>query len=141
MRRLSRIRPRRRDEDDGILPLVNIVFLLLIFFMVAGRLAASDPFGVEPARSAAEGEAPPGPPLILLGADGRLALDGAEMEEQALVEAVAARVAARRAAGGAAEARLKADGGAEAAALVALLGKLKAAGVETAVLLTARAGG
>ncbi len=137
MRRLSQSRPQRRDEDERILPLVNIVFLLLIFFMVAGRLAATDPFPVEPALSAAEGEAPPEPPLILIAADGRLALDGAEMEEAALIEAVAARIAS----GGAAEARLKADGGAEAAALVALLAKLKTVGVETALLLTSRAGG
>ncbi len=137
MRRLSRSRPRRRDEDERVLPLVNIVFLLLIFFMVAGRLAATDPFTVEPARSAAEGEAPPEPPLILLAADGRLALDGTEMDETALIEAVAARIVA----GGQTAAQLKADGGAEAAALVSLLSKLKAAGVETALLLTARAGG
>ena len=27
---------RRDYEDDGLLPLVNIIFLLLIFFMVVG---------------------------------------------------------------------------------------------------------
>ena len=29
---------RRRRDDDPILPLINIVFLLLIFFMLAGRI-------------------------------------------------------------------------------------------------------
>ena len=27
---------REYDDDDGLLPLVNIIFLLLIFFMIAG---------------------------------------------------------------------------------------------------------
>ncbi len=29
-------RKRREYDDDGLLPLVNIIFLLLIFFMIAG---------------------------------------------------------------------------------------------------------
>ncbi len=136
MTRLSPNRPRRQDDDDRVLPLVNIVFLLLIFFMVAGTLSASDPFTVEPAHSATQGESSTEPPLILLAADGRLALDGAEMAEDALLEAIAARIEAD----GVAEARLKTDGGAEAVMLVALLAKLKEAGVETALLMTAPSG-
>ena len=46
--------PRPRNEDERILPLINVVFLLLIFFMLAGRLSASDPFQVEPPRSSAD---------------------------------------------------------------------------------------
>ena len=29
-------KPKREYEDDGLLPLVNIIFLLLIFFMIVG---------------------------------------------------------------------------------------------------------
>ena len=29
-------RKKREYDDDGLLPLVNIIFLLLIFFMIAG---------------------------------------------------------------------------------------------------------
>ena len=31
-----KIKERREYEDDGLLPLVNIIFLLLIFFMIVG---------------------------------------------------------------------------------------------------------
>ena len=31
-----KIKERRDYEDDGLLPLVNIIFLLLIFFMIVG---------------------------------------------------------------------------------------------------------
>lgn len=35
-----RLAPRpRRPADDGIVPLINIVFLLLIFFLIAGTIA------------------------------------------------------------------------------------------------------
>ncbi len=130
-------RPRRRaSDDDRILPLVNIVFLLLIFFMIAGRLAATDPFEIAPIRSAAEAEPPAAPPLVLFGADGRLALDGEVMDEPALLAAVAARMGE-----GESEVRLKADGAAAAEDLVRLLAALKATGAKTARLLTVPAGG
>jgi len=28
---------RLRNNDDGLIPMINVVFLLLVFFMVAGR--------------------------------------------------------------------------------------------------------
>jgi len=31
-----KIKDKREYDDDGLLPLVNIIFLLLIFFMIAG---------------------------------------------------------------------------------------------------------
>jgi biopolymer transport protein ExbD len=30
--------PRRKTGDDNIIPMINIVFLLLIFFMIAGQI-------------------------------------------------------------------------------------------------------
>ncbi|MFP3977393.1 ExbD/TolR family protein [Marinobacter sp. KMM 10035] len=34
----------RRDfsSNDNLVPLINIIFLLLMFFMIAGRIAVSD---------------------------------------------------------------------------------------------------
>jgi biopolymer transport protein ExbD len=109
---------------------VNIVFLLLIFFMVAGRLAADDPFEIAPPRSAAGGAAPEGPPLVLAGADGRLALDGAVMARPALLAAIPERL------GPAGRLRLKVDGRADAAKIVGLVAELKAAGARDIRLLT-----
>ena len=34
--KLNTKKKREYDDDDGLLPLVNIIFLLLIFFMIAG---------------------------------------------------------------------------------------------------------
>ena len=46
---------RPKTSEEGVLPLINVVFLLLIFFMLAGRLASVDPFRTEPPLSASEG--------------------------------------------------------------------------------------
>jgi biopolymer transport protein ExbD len=120
-------RPRRRigGADDGVLPLVNVVFLLLIFFMVAGRLTAGDPFPVTPARASLDAPPPEAAPTLLIGADGRMALDGAAMDRAALPAALA----------GATRLRVKADGAADGAAVVRLLADLRAAGVAEARLM------
>ena len=39
--RLTRKPPR--SSDDGLIPMINIVFLLLIFFMIAGQIAQQEP--------------------------------------------------------------------------------------------------
>ncbi|MFO7855111.1 MAG: biopolymer transporter ExbD [Paracoccaceae bacterium] len=120
------------DGDASVLPLINVVFLLLVFFMVAGRLSDGDPFEVAPPESRTEGPAPAAPMRVLLAADGRLALDGEVMEREALLAAVAARLEAEPEA----ELRVKADGAAEGAALAALVADLAAAGAREARLVT-----
>ena len=34
--------PRKDNSDDQLIPLINIVFLMLIFFMVAGQISEQD---------------------------------------------------------------------------------------------------
>lgn len=120
------------NDDDRILPLINVVFLLLIFFMVVGSLAATDPFQIEPPRSLNGEVGDPRDVVLLIGADGRLALDGAVIEPAGLQVAVTAKLAtaADR------EVHVKADGGADATAVVALLETLRRAGAERVRLMT-----
>lgn len=124
--------PRRRNDDERILPLINVVFLLLIFFMLAGRFSATDPFQVAPPLSVSEGPAATEEVVIHVSADGRLALDGEILEQQELRAAVAERLDGAAAV----RVRLKADGSAEAVRVVAAMELLRAAGVEKLQLLT-----
>ena len=112
-----------------MLPLINVVFLLLIFFMLAGRLAAVDPFPTEPPRSASEGLTQEHDMVVHVDADGRLALDGTIMDAAELRGAVVRYGASRTV-------RLEADGRAEAVRVVAVMELLRAAGVEKLDLLT-----
>ena len=81
---------RRPDQtEERILPLINVVFLLLIFFMIAGSLSVTEPFDLEPPASRGEGEHEPDSLMILLGQDGQLALKNELIEEVALLERLA----------------------------------------------------
>ncbi|MGE0253427.1 MAG: ExbD/TolR family protein [Alphaproteobacteria bacterium] len=126
-------RPRRRREDEAsILPLINVVFLLLIFFLVAAKLALPDPFGIQPPASASEGAPEARVHEVLVAADGRLAVDGETVDEAGLRAALGAigKDAAE-------PLRLKADGGAEATRVIAVMEMMREAGVAKVRLLTA----
>lgn len=130
---LTRIgRGRARGEEESVLPLINVVFLLLIFFMLTGTLAASDPFEIAPPRSASEGTSGARDMIILVNADGRLALDGVVMEPPTLSDAVGERIAE----GSVSRTQLKADASAEAAHIVQVMELLRDAGVDRLQLLT-----
>lgn len=119
---------RPRNDDDRILPLINVVFLLLIFFMIAGRLTSADPFEIAPPTSASGEDPAAGEALVLVAADGRLALDGAPVSEAELADRL--RGAEGR------QIRLKADANAEAVRVVAVMEVLQEAGIEKLDLLT-----
>lgn len=127
MRRLAPARPRRRGDDE-LLPLINVVFLLLIFFMVAGRLSATDTFAVEPPQ-AARGDVAGAPALtVYVSADGRLAVDADMVDLADIADAVRRRVAEAPGTA-AAPVRIKADGGADAGRVVAVTEQLRDAGI------------
>ena len=117
-----------------MLPLINVVFLLLIFFMLAGQLASTDPFPTEPPRSASEGMTQERRMVVHLGADGRLAFNGAIVDEAALRDAVARH-------GPSPAVQLKADSRADAPRMVRTMELLRSAGVERVDLLTRLDGG
>ena len=89
--RLSRPSPRS-FRDDTLIPLINIVFLLLIFFMLVGQIRPPELLTVEPPISRV-GEATAAEPILLLMDDtGQLALDGEVLAREALAERLAVRL-------------------------------------------------
>lgn len=128
-------RSQRRNDEERILPLINVVFLLLIFFIIAGQLAATDPFEVEPVTSASEAPAEVPELVVLAGSDGRLALNGQIMNEAELKSAFAAHLD-RDGIDEVPPVRLKADGRAEAGRIIAVMEILREAGAQKIRLLT-----
>ena len=63
---------RRRPHREPIVPLINVVFLLLIFFMLVGSVRPSEPLAVELPRAAAGKEPGRDGRVLYLGADGAL---------------------------------------------------------------------
>ena len=125
--------PRPKNEDERILPLINVVFLLLIFFMLTGKLTAIDPIEVTPPRSASEGVIDVQELVVVIGANGDLAFDGELIPQASLPNAVAERLGGDRAA----QVWLKADSGADSVQVIAVMEILHEAGVERLKLLTA----
>ena len=124
--------PQPKNDEERILPLVNVVFLLLVFFMLAGRLDVREPFEVALPRSISEAVPELQALRISIGADGRLGLDAEIVDESTLRVAVADRVSADPAI----RVRLEADARVEATRVVALMELLREAGAARLMLLT-----
>lgn len=132
MKLLNKPSLKPRSDDERVLPLINVVFLLLIFFMLAGRLVASDPFAIQPPRSASDGLTDALEMVVLVAADGRIAIDNSEIDANMLAAVVAERLAEAPGL----QVRLKADGTADAANVVGVMDTLRESGVDRLQLLT-----
>ena len=122
----------QEEEPDTILPLINVVFLLLIFFIMTGALHAVDYFNVNAPSSSSEFQASLDDTVILVGGDGRIAIDNKEVDEVDLQLSVSDKLAANAGA----IFRIKADGRVDAARVVEVMELIEAVGVRRVMLLT-----
>lgn len=62
---------KRSSGEENIVPMINVVFLLLIFFLLAGTLTQRPPFDLEPVATTLQppGEAPENGLYISAGGD------------------------------------------------------------------------
>jgi biopolymer transport protein ExbD len=128
--------PKRSSRVDiDMVPMINFAFLLLVFFLLVGRIAPADPLGVEPARSHTLDPAQQATDVLLVGADSRVAFGGVVLGPEAL----AARMSAWSVAHPGMPLPVKADARLEATAAIALLDTLRDAGVRDVRLLTVQA--
>lgn len=55
-----------QQMDNSMVPMINVVFLMLIFFMVAGQIKKADPVTVIPPMSINEAQAKTEPSVLLI---------------------------------------------------------------------------
>jgi biopolymer transport protein ExbD len=127
---------KQEEEPDTILPLINVVFLLLIFFIMTGALHAVDYFNVNPPSSSSQIQGSLDDTVILVGSDGRIAIDNKEVDEVDLQLSILDKLAANAGA----VVRIKADGRADAARVVEIMELIEAVGVGRVMLLTLEPG-
>ena len=127
-------RPKSKNDDERILPLINVVFLLLIFFMITGKLTPPEPFDIDPAQSASKQPAEPAVRIILIDASGKIALNGEILDETAFKAAITTLFSSKISASQ--PIRLKADGRTQAKHVVEVMEWLRAAGATKLLLLT-----
>lgn len=76
----------RRQSTESIVPMINVVFLLLIFFLMTAKLAQPDPFEVTP-PVAGKGDDPASETALYVGKDDQLQFQ--ETTGDAVYEALA----------------------------------------------------
>ncbi|ARE39822.1 Biopolymer transport protein ExbD/TolR [Rhodovulum sp. P5] len=128
--------PPRPPRREMVLPMINVVFLLLVFFMLAARVAPPDPLPVTLPEAAA-GDPADGPLVLHLGANGQLAFRDAMGEDAALTALRVALGDAERD-GPMPKVLLRADRAVPGARVAALLPQLAALGLRDVSLVTSR---
>lgn len=123
---------RRRDTDENLIPLINIVFLLLVFFMLAGSFTPPEQFEVTPPLSSSRAPVEERALEILLSADGRMAVGARTLDRLALRRLLRNRLSAQPGL----RVQVKADGRLAARVVLEVMEVLRQAGVEKLRLLT-----
>lgn len=82
----------RRSAPETIVALIDVVFFLLVFFMLIGRLDATSPFELRPARAVTGSDMPAGGVTLAIAGDGALALDGIQVDAAGVLEGIRTRL-------------------------------------------------
>ena len=122
---------RRDRSPETIIALIDVVFFLLVFFMLIGRMDATAPFDVTPATSQSGSDMPGGGLTVAISAEGDLAVDGA----LATAQEVLALLQERLAADPGVLVRVNAHKDAELRRILPLVAELKDAGARDVMLV------
>ncbi|MBK0327145.1 biopolymer transporter ExbD [Rhodobacteraceae bacterium F11138] len=86
-------RAPRAQHSETIIALIDVVFFLLVFFMLIGRMDATAPFDVVPPIADTGRDMPAGGATLAVSRNGALALDGADIARDDLDPALASFLA------------------------------------------------
>lgn len=84
---------KRRERLEFALPTINVIFLLMLYFLVAGTLVQRDEMSVMPPETAEVATDRLPRPLLLITNEGEFFLDGRLVPEAELAAAAATAVA------------------------------------------------
>lgn len=127
------VQQRPPRELVNITPLIDVVFILLVFFMLAGAIERPEVVDVAPPVSESKLEGDVEDVVILIGKDGTVVFQGQPMRNDAdLVRTATVWFAVRPDS----SIQLKADAGADAARVIKVMELLREAGALYLVLVT-----
>lgn len=125
--------PPRKPKAEAIVPMINVVFLLLVFFLMTAQIAPPEPFQVL-LPAAEQDTAVEGQVALYVNAEGLVGYQDLR-GEAAITGAIAAL--AEGDADMPAPLLLRADAGVEAASIAKLMTDLSKAGARDVTLVTA----
>ncbi|MGF1620102.1 MAG: ExbD/TolR family protein [Rhodomicrobiaceae bacterium] len=120
------VRPREGDQHDRLIPMINVVFLLLTFFLIAGTIRVSDGLNIEPPAIATSGVIDEQGPTLSVEASGALHFGGRAVtmdEAVAVLKEASASMLASGADDG--EIQIKADRNTPSSVILPLLQRLR----------------
>jgi biopolymer transport protein ExbD len=79
----------RRDSPETIVALIDVVFFLLVFFLLIGRMDATAPFQVTPPLAVTGSDLPGGGATVAVSATGDLALNGSPADRAKVLSGIA----------------------------------------------------
>lgn len=123
---------REPDRHERLIPMINLVFLILTFFLIAGTVRAVDPLQVEPPSVQSAGALDAQDPILYVDAAGSIAFAG----ERVSLDAVIGLIKPVLNANNGATLQIKADRATEARVILPLLARLQAAGIASVQLVT-----
>lgn len=118
------------EATENTLPLINIVFLMLIFFMITGRITPNEAVEIVPPVSSQNGQVPEDKATITLDPDGAMFLGAAPTDLKGLKTYLAAQNPEDT------EINVRADGTVSGAKAVAVLQMIRKSGHKNIRLLT-----
>jgi biopolymer transport protein TolR len=124
-------RPAAKQSGETIIALIDVVFFLLVFFMLIGRMDATSPFDLVPPTAFTGTDMPAGGITVSISAAGDLALDGLASDRTSLIFDIATRLSNEPAL----MVRVNADKSAELRHVLPLVGEIEAIGAREVVLV------
>ena len=123
---------KKRARSPNLVPLINIVFLLLIFFMLTGTLKRSDIFDISPPESSTGADAEAPELVLLISKSNKLALNNQNIEFSELYTKLLNIVQEYPLQ----EVLIKADGKAASGTLSKVINVIREAGIKRAAIVT-----
>ena len=126
------LKRNKRTRTPNLVPLINIVFLLLIFFMLTGTLKRSDIFDKSPPPSTTGADAEAPELVLLISKSNQIALNNkniefSELQKQLLVIVETYPLQ---------EVLVKADGKAYSGTLSKIINIIRESGIKRAAIVT-----
>ena len=123
---------KKKARSPNLVPLINIVFLLLIFFMLTGTLKRSDIFDVSPPESSTGADAEAPELVLLISKSNKLALNNQNIELSELNTKLLNIIQKYPLQ----EVLIKADGKANSGTLFKVINVIRESGIKRAAIVT-----
>ena len=123
---------KKKARSPNLVPLINIVFLLLIFFMLTGTLKRSDIFDISPPESLTGADAEAPELVLLISKSNKLALNNQNIELSELNTKLLNIIQEYPLQ----EVLIKADGKATAGTLSKVINVIRESGIKRAAIVT-----